>query len=236
MPKFKIADVVFEFRTKYEYSLNLCKNYLYNGSSEPECVISIDEADILVEKGKDVNSSPDFYLESLALLRKVNEFILENKNGFMCHSSALAVDGKAYLFTAKSGTGKSTHASLYRKVLGDRVTMINDDKPIIREIDGVFYVYGSPWNGKHNLDNNIKAPVKAICEITRGKENSIISISPFEMLMVLFNQTVRPDDEQNKDKYLAILDRLLKSVKLFRLKCNMETSAANVSFNAMSKD
>ncbi len=235
MAKFKIADVIFEINTIYEYTKKLCEKYAYLGNDCAECVITITKADILVEKSKDQNSSPDFYLESLALLRKVNEFILKYKNGFMCHSSAIAVDGKAYLFTAKSGTGKSTHARLYREAFGDRVVMINDDKPIVREVDGEFYVYGSPWNGKHNLDNNVKFPIKAICEIRRGKQNVIKAIDGFEMLMVLFNQTVRPDEQTQSDLYLSTLDRLLKKVKLYRLECNMDISAAITSFNEMSK-
>ena len=148
----------------------------------------------------------------------------------------MAVDGKAYLFTAPSGTGKSTHARLWREMLGDRVVMINDDKPIIRFIDGAFYVYGTPWNGKHRLDTNARAEIAAICEIRQGKVNKIKRISPSEMLMVVFNQTIRPTESDKMENLLGILDKLLTSLPLYRLECDVSEEAAKTSFDAMVKN
>ena len=80
------------------------------------------------------------------------------------------MDGEAYIFTAVSGTGKSTHAMLWREVFGERVRMINDDKPLIRITpEGKAVVYGTPWDGKHHLSKNSAFPLKAICWLTRAK-------------------------------------------------------------------
>ena len=145
------------------------------------------------------------------------------------------VDGEAYLFTAPSGTGKSTHTRLWREMLGERAVMINDDKPIVRYVDGDFYVYGTPWNGKHRLDTNTRAKVKAICKIYQAKENVIEKAKPSDMLITLMNQTVRPCEEKKMDKLLAILDKMLTQVDLYSLGCNISREAAELSYNTMSK-
>ena len=131
--------------------------------------------------------------------RKLCDYILKNANGFIFHSSAMMVDGNAYLFTAPSGTGKSSHAKLWRELLGDRAVMINDDKPIVRFVDGEFFVYGTPWNGKHKLGENCKAKIKAICALSQEKENLIRKATVPEMLPVILNQTIRPKEIKEMD-------------------------------------
>lgn len=236
MPRYKIADVVFETNHIYSYTPKLCRNYLYDGDLPPAFVAEIKEEDIAEERTKaGAEGFPDAYLESLALFRKLCDYTLKNADGMIFHSSAIAVDGKGYLLTAPSGTGKSTHARLLKELLGDRLVYINDDKPIIRLTDGKFYVYGTPWNGKHHLDTNARAEIKAICEIKRGTENSIVRLAPKDMLAVAFNQTLRPETEEDMDKYLTLLDKLLNSVELFRLYCNVSEEAAKLSYGEMMK-
>ena len=236
MPRYKIADIVFEANHIYAYTPKLCENYRYEGEEPARFTAVMTQEDIDEEKNKEgAEGFPDAYLESLALFRKLCNYALKEAQGLIFHSSAVAVDGKAYLFAAPSGTGKSTHARLWREMLGDRAVMINDDKPIIRYTDGGFYVYGTPWNGKHRLDTNSRAPIAAICEIRRGEKNTITEIAPREMLLVALNQTLRPENAEDMDKYLNIIDKLLKSVKLYRLHCNISKEAAELSYGVMSK-
>jgi hypothetical protein len=145
------------------------------------------------------------------------------------------VDGCAYLFTAPSGTGKSTHTRLWRELLGDKAVMVNDDKPIIRYIDGEFYVYGTPWNGKHHLDTNCRAKIKAICKIEQAKENRIEIISTSEMLMTILNQTIRPDNLEQMDKLLGLIDKMISKVGLYKLGCTISKEAAELAYSTMSK-
>lgn len=235
MPRYKIADVVFDAEHMYKYTARLCENYLYHGDEKPEFTANVTQKDIDDERARDgADNFSDVYLESLALFRKLCDFVLTFKNGIIFHSSAVAVEGKAYLFTAPSGTGKSTHARLWKETFGDKVVYINDDKPIIRWVDGDFYVYGTPWNGKHNLDTNTRAKIQAICEIRRGKVNKIRELSPQEMLLVVLNQTLRPTEADKFDKLVGILDKLLTTVKLYRLECDISEEAAKTSYNAMA--
>ena len=234
MPRYKVADVVFDAVLNYGYTEKECENYLYTGSEQPEFTAVITLEDIAKEK-EQAPTFPDFYLESLALFRKLCYYTLENKQGIIFHSSAIMVDGEAYLFTAPSGTGKSTHTRLWRELLGDKAVMINDDKPIIRYVDGDFYVYGTPWNGKHRLDTNGRAKIKAICGIYQAKENQIRRADPSEMLMIVLNQTIRPSEEAKFDKLLDLIDKLFKQVSLYRLGCNISLDAAKLAYETMSQ-
>lgn len=234
MYRYKIADVVFDAKTKYQYTNKLCENYLYNGQDKPLFVADITDEDIAKERAVAPKFS-DAYLESLALFRKLCNYILEKKDGIIFHSSAIMVDGEAYLFTAPSGTGKSTHTRLWRELLGDKAVMVNDDKPIIRYIDGDFYVYGTPWNGKHRLDTNTRAKIKAICNIYQSKENVIRKATTQEMLITILNQTIRPEDAGLMDKLLSLIDKMLRSVKIYKLGCNISKEAAMLSYGEMSK-
>jgi hypothetical protein len=149
------------------------------------------------------------------------------------HGSVVAVDGAAYMFTARSGTGKSTHAALWRKLLGDRAVMVNDDKPLVSVEDGLAVVYGTPYNGKHRLGSNISVPLKAVCVLERGDTNVITGIGRQQAYPVLLQQIYRPADRKAFVRTLELIDELTKSVKFYKLKCNMDISAAELSYNTM---
>lgn len=233
MARYKIADVLFEFFAKYKYSEKLLENYLYHGEEMPQLKIDISAEDIKFED-KGGHGFPEYYSECLAVYRKLSNYILENANGMLFHCSAIAVDGEAYLFSAPSGTGKSTHTALWRELLGEKAVMINDDKPIIRFTDGAFYVYGTPWDGKHRLSTNTRAKIKAVCVLKRGTENKIEKISAGEMLISAMSQTVLPETKDLMEKFLTFLEKLLGSVDLYKLHCNVSLEAAELSYKTMS--
>lgn len=228
----KVADIAFSLSTLYGYTEKLLSDYYCEGVP-PEFSINITESDILREREVGGEFS-DAYLESLAVYRKLCEKITADYNGFLIHCSAIAVDGEAYLFTAPSGTGKSTHASLWREVLGERAVMINDDKPIVRLIGGEFYAYGTPWDGKHRLSTNGRAKVKAVCKLYRSENNEISEISASEMLPTFLNQTLRPSDEKAMNKYLDLTEKFISSVGQYKLGCNISREAAKLAYETMS--
>lgn len=234
MLRYKIADIVFSVELNYKYTKILCKEYEYFGQEEDAFTCKPTMQEILNEKQK-MPDYPEPFLEGLVVFRKLCDYALEHADGIIFHCSAIMVDGEAYLFTAPSGTGKSTHARLWRELLKDKAVMINDDKPIIRRVDNEFYVYGTPWKGKHELGTNQRAKIKAICKIYQDKENKIERISSGEMLLTILNQTVRPTEEKKFDKLLAILDALLSSVNLYSLGCNISEQAARLSYDTMKR-
>ena len=124
----------------------------------------------------------------------------------MLHSSAVVVDGYAYLFSADSGVGKSTHTDLWLKLLGEKAFIVNDDKPAIRNIDGEWFVYGTPWCGKNNTNKNAKIKLGAIVFLERSEDNWIEQEEIKEAIPKFFKQTIRncirtcPEHGLSKDK------------------------------------
>lgn len=155
-------------------------------------------------------------------------------DGLRVHSSCVVVDDRAYLFTAFSGTGKSTHTNLWLNQFGDRAYILNDDKPALRLEDGVWYAYGTPWSGKHNISRNARVPVAGIACLERGEVNEIEPYSGIGAINAIMSQLERPDDAESRVKLLSLLDKLLSKVPVWKLKCNMDPEAAIVSYEAMS--
>ena len=156
-------------------------------------------------------------------------------DGMLLHASCIAKDGKAYLFSAKSGTGKSTHTHLWLDTLGG-VSMINDDKPAIRRIDGRYYACGTPFSGKNDESENVLVPIRAIVFLDRAKENSIERISAKEALPLFLSQTIRPSKKEYMIKMLDMLDRVLRDIPVFRLRCNISADAVYTAYNGIETE
>ncbi len=154
-------------------------------------------------------------------------------DGFMLHSSAVVLDGVAYLFSAKSGTGKSTHTGLWLKVFSERARILNDDKPAIRLIDGKVYASGTPWSGKVDLSVNESVPLQGICFLERSEDNHISKISTKEAISLILEQTIRSNDINVLDKLLTCMEKVLRNVNVYKLGCNMTEEAVWTSYNAM---
>lgn len=155
-------------------------------------------------------------------------------NGFMLHSSAVEVDGRAYLFSAPSGTGKSTHTRLWLQKFGNRARIINDDKPAIRAENGIIHAYGTPWSGKEDLSVNGGFPIEGICVLERSSENFIIPMDEGQAIFSILNQTLRPSDPEAMSKLLELLDGVMKNVRVWKMGCNISLEAAEMAHKAMS--
>lgn len=154
-------------------------------------------------------------------------------DGLYIHSSAIILDGKAYLFSAPSGTGKSTHTEKWIRLFGARY--LNDDKPALRLVDGVWMAYGTPWSGKHDLSENIGVPLGGIAVLRRGEENTITPMEPSEALPYIMSQSIYGLPRELMDKQLTLLDRLLRDVPVWKLNCRNDDAAAHLSRDVMTK-
>ncbi len=184
------------------------------------------------EEGFRQRNFPEPFLERAAIQRQFAEYLLE-QNTILLHGSTLTLDEKGYLFTARSGTGKSTHTRLWREVFGQCVQMVNDDKPFAQLTPSGVTVWGSPWSGKHGLDTNIGVPLAGICLLERGPENIIRHAEPAELKELL--KGFRPRTDAQATAYDALLEQLLQQTKLWHLFCNKNPEAASVAFEAMSR-
>ena len=206
--------------------------------AQPYAIEQVEKTDISIQPEKTLwrkryPGISDDDCEYMASGRSFYEQLLSFQ-GTVLHSSAVVVDGRAYLFSAPSGTGKSTHTQLWLKLFGDRAYILNDDKPALRLVDGIWYAYGSPWSGKHDISVNTRVPLAGIAMIERGVVNEIKPWGGYEVLNALMRQMVRPRDMESQLKLLDILDKLISQVPVWKLRCNMEDQAAIVSYEAMS--
>ncbi len=238
MRVYRMAERNIGIESLYDRVHSLCAAYRTEGA--PDFVVRIDQADVDRERALSapqdrpaISSRNDEYLEELAVYRRIAER-MPAYDTFLFHGSAVAVDGKGYLFTAHSGTGKSTHARFWQAMLGDRFFYVNDDKPLIRITDEAALVYGTPYDGKHHLSNNVRVPLEAICLLRRGEQNSIRRIGAADAFPQLIQQVYCPQDREAFGKTMALLQTLTKRVRLYELFCNMDPSAARVAYEGMT--
>ena len=200
--------------------------------------IDFEQADLLEEAHRDgfkPRVFTDPFLERAAIQRAFAEFLFD-RGILLFHGSGIAVDEAGYLFTAHSGTGKSTHTRLWREAFGSRAIMVNDDKPFLELREDGVWMHGSPWSGKHGLDANICVQLKGICQLERGAENQIRPITPEELLPMILKQGYQPLDPSKAFQYLQMCNTLAHLVPLWKMACNREQAAATMAHSAMSGD
>ncbi len=237
----RLAGVDIGVRPMHSYIYKYCRDYVSAGN--PAFTVAATQDDLDAERAKSeaedklegipVRQFSDAYLEILAVYRKIAGELL-NRDVLLFHGSCIAVDGNAYLFTAKSGTGKSTHVKLWREKFGADAVVINDDKPLLAIRSDRVIAYGTPWDGKHRISTNTSAPLKAICILTRSETNQIRKITAKEAYPLILQQTYRPDDSLALIKTLKLVDKMLARTEIYLLGCNMDKTAAEVSYAGMN--
>ena len=236
-----LAGVPLRICSQYEEVQHLCSDYCTDLA--PELVIEtldgeIEEEGRLSDQQRELEGLPPFhfplpYLETLSIYRKIATSLL-SRGILLMHGSVVAVEGVGYMFTALSGTGKSTHVRLWRELFGPRAVMINDDKPLLRITANQVLVYGTPWDGKHHLSTNTNVPLRAIVLLERGAENEIHPLSVQEAFPVLLQQSFRTEDPVQTLQVLQLLSLLARQVSLYNLHCNMDPEAARVAYRGMN--
>lgn len=171
------------------------------------------------------------FLERAVLQRQTADNLLQ-QDVLLLHGSTLAVDGRAYLFTADCGVGKSTHTRLWRELLGTRAVVINDDRAFLRITPEGVLACGSPWSGKHGLDTNLCAPLGGICILERGSENRITALPFSEAAPFLLKQSFQPAPDSAPA--LEALTQSLAQVPLWHMECTKSLDAAQTAFQAMA--
>jgi len=232
----EIADIPFEVICRYPENEAFFSEY--RSDRAPLFSIQPSEADLLqVQAGFDRMGAgaayPPVFLENNAVHELLARHMVDH-NVLLMHGSALCMDNRAYIFTAPSGTGKSTHAKLWREVFGHRVWMINDDKPMLKISDHEVMVYGTPWNGKHHLGRNACAPLKAVVKLSRASDNHIEPLGKVDAFRVLISHSYSSDDPRCMLKVMELEKRLIDIAAFYRLSCNMDPEAATIAWEGMN--
>ncbi|MGN0297752.1 MAG: hypothetical protein ACI4C1_00965 [Lachnospiraceae bacterium] len=241
----RLAEHNYTIENKFSFVEKLCQDYVVEPDSTAT-VISISEEEIYGEyvcglnQDQKILSAPG-YLESLAVYRKICEDIIKD-DVILFHCSAIAMDGKAYLFTAPSGTGKSTHTRLWREYFNKknscdnlhRVIMINDDKPLLAVRSEEVLVYGTPYSGKDStLHTNTSEKVAGIIILHQAPENHIERLTAEQAYPMLLNQTYRSKRPENLIKILDLV-HILSKLPVFSLGCTISREAVEMAYKALS--
>ena len=231
----KIADITVEIDNKYDYVARLCEKYTVSPTDAPDMSVCVSEEEIDEEIAISEITPTRGYAEGICVYRNICKRLPQLFGGYLLHCAVIEYKGEGYAFAAKSGTGKTTHISLWRKRFGSEVKIVNGDKPILRFADdGRLFAYGTPWCGKEGYNTNGSVPIKAICFIERATENSIKRITPSDGLMCIFHQILTPKTVENLDSFLPLLDRTLTEIPCYVLGCNISLEAAEVAYNGMN--
>ena len=158
-----------------------------------------------------------------------------NSQTALFHSSVVSYQGKAYMFLGTSGTGKSTHSSLWLKYI-EGTELVNDDNPVVRIIDGVARVYGSPWSGKTPCYRNVCFPVGAIVQLSQAPHNAIRRLKGVTAYAALVPSiTGKRWDKRQADGLHETENLLTQSAAVYHLECLPDEEAARVCYGEVTK-
>lgn len=228
MPLYKIMDLCMDIRFQYAVAEELCTNYLLLEEQDavPHLMVSVPAEDIRTMERK-TGIGEAWYLESLCVFKEISQKIIPYQ-GFALHAAVVAVNNEAYAFSADSGVGKSTLANFFEKNFGGQAIIINGDKPLVREVNGDFMVYGTPWCGKEGKNLNISVSLVRIVFLERGDCNKVTRITSSEAAQRIFRQVMLPKDWNTLSKLLNLLDQFLLKTPSYIFQCNKDELMGNI--------
>lgn len=239
----RIADFVVRVHPLHAQIAWLCREYIacdVGLEVRVDLDVRVTQDDINFERDMATEGTEwtDAYLETLAVQRAIANRLPE-RHRLLVHGAVIELEGRAYLFTAPSGTGKSTHIRLWRQYLGDAVRVINGDKPFVRipeHRDELPVVYGTPWAGKEGWQCNDSAPLAGIVLLSRSEPgaSSIRLASAALNLDKIMRQVYFPSDAGAAALTLDLLDAMLARVPVYELVCDMSEDAVHASFEGLT--
>lgn len=233
----KVAGVTYEVDYRYTYIEKMFRDYILsdNDITNKKDIIKISYTDNDIQRCSKLcpEGSSQAYKEYICIMDKIAS-MLPSLNMILMHGAAIEYGGKGYIFTAHSGTGKSTHISLWKKFLGDRVRVINGDKPELTFDDSKVYVHGAPWCGKEGWQTNTSAPLAGICLLRRGQQNKISKINPGQYIEFFIEQFYFGKGDNVILNVIDIFHKIANRVPFYLLECNISEEAAKCSFEALT--
>lgn len=237
---YRLGDFDFDITCRSSYAAKKLEPYAVPSGTPELCVEVTDKLLEVEDKISQAEQGVKFgkgSLEFTAIHRQIADW-LPHRGAFVMHSAIISVGGSGVAFSAHSGTGKTTHMLLWRKLLGDKLSIINGDKPIIRFFNNepdTAYAYGTPWNGKEGFGENSRVKLENICLIERSEQNSVELLSASDAVDLAFNQTYMPRSPEGAVATMSLMNRLLGCCRLWRIRCNMSPDAAETAYNAIFK-
>lgn len=228
----KMAGLVIEVDSPSPRTCILCRHYLSSG--EPDIKVKVTEEDVQREINHNrMLNCGEAYLETIAVYRKIVEQATYF-NVFLMHGATVAVENASFMFTAPSGTGKTTHIKTWLKN-NDKAFVVNGDKPLIRIINEGVFACGTPWCGNENMETNTMVPLKAIVYMERGKNNYIERLSLAQIYPFILQQTYLSANAEVAKKTLSLLLQLQKNVTFWHFQFNnYKSDCYDVAYRALT--
>lgn len=174
-------------------------------------------------------SDPGF-VSLLALEKRMLE-----RSALVLHTAFMVYKGQAVLFSAPSGTGKSTQADLWEKYRGSRT--INGDRCLLRKQNGIWQAEGWPVCGSSQICNRGSWPVRAIVMLDQAKENSIERLTPAAAFAQVYSQiTVNRWDKRAAVSAMDRIEELTEAIPVYHLACNISEQAVACLERALEED
>ena len=234
MIKILLAGIPVGFDNRFPDLARLCRGF--ETDLPPRLTIHVSEAEREEERRKQTEAFSEGYLEAVCAYRKAATALLD-QDIFLLHASVVALDGEGYGFLAPSGVGKTTQTRLWQQYFGDRLQVINGDKPLIRmERAGQsvsFRAYGTPWRGKEGLGANASAPLKALFFLNRSSVPSVAAADPAQTVDRLFRQLLMPKEPERMLRLLDMADKLVSTVPFYILNCDRTASSVQCAYRAV---
>ena len=232
MFRIRLAGITVEIDNRHNLVFEQCKDYLC-GDCAPAFRVAVSTADAQEYQASCGRPMTLPEAESYLLYRRICER-MPAFGVYLLHAAVVEMDGRGYAFSARRGTGKSTHTELWQSHFKGRATVINGDKPLVRRApDGRFWAYGTPWCGKEGKQVNRKCPLTAICFLEQGAVNRVTVTA--DTTARLLEATVLPPDKEGQDRMAALMGATVRDIPAFTLTCRPDVEAAEVAYEFLSQ-
>ena len=226
----RIAGLRVRILHRFEEVRLRCKDYIIPWEGEADAVIQATEEQL--QWAWDLERIPapeaEFYCVHRHLYPQLPKY-----DTFWMLGCAVEMEGGVYIFTARSGYGKTTHAKLWLEAFGEKARILNGDNPLLRLEGGRFIAYGTPFGGSEGYQVNAWAPLKGVCYLTHSEENRIRPMDPHMAYAQLLQDSRRYLRPENQEAWMDLLGKFVGSVPVYQLYCNQEVEAAHVSYLGM---
>lgn len=224
-----IQGIPVDFRAKRGDYLEQCAaEYTAPPGTAPDFSVeaSDDEIAALRRRLRKGDETSDAQLEGMILYHHFCDR-LPAYDAVLFHAAVLLCDGMTIAFTAKSGTGKSTHVAYWKSLYGDHVRILNGDKPLLLLRGGVVYAADAPFRGKEGWGiPGGRERLDVVCFLSRGQQNAVSPLSAQDAIPLLYPMLHPPRTPKDAAHVANLLDVLTRQARFFRLSCTKDASAA----------
>ncbi len=233
MACYRIAELTVDMEPRYDLLKRRAEKYRVSDDCQPDIVLRL--SDDYLEKKR--ATTPHISLEEHEYIWMGAAFSgqLWKYDAMTIHASAVALDDRAYLFSAQSGVGKTTHTKLWLRRFPDAF-IIDDDHPVVRLENGRLMVHGTPFSGNSDENRNVKRPLASLVFIQRDTNDWIRRLTDKEAAVEIYRNIGVSRKPEAVAVKLNLMDHMTKTVLLCQMGCTMHEHAADVAYHFIEEN